>query len=674
MIDALRHLLDFVGAYPHLIYALIFLVAFSEAVPVAGAIIPGSSIIIGLSALVATGNVGLWPVLGWAIVGAIGGDAFSYWLGRHHHRAILKRWPFTHYPMVIARSEDYFRRHGAKSVFLGRFVPALRAFVPLFAGILGVAPARFYAANIASALAWAPIHVLPGVALGASLALAGAVASRLLLFLGLLALVVGLAVWMAGLGWRLGVPLVARAVEWARDRAERPGGTHWLLRSILYPRETEVRGLLVGAIVLIGAIWLFLGILENVATGDPLVRVDVEAYRFLQGLRSPWADALMVGATELGDTLVVVSVAAAVLAWLLWQRAWRTSLYWVAAVCLASLFNTAIKLTLDRPRPLPDLYVGLGAFSFPSGHSTVNTAMWGFLAVLVIGNLGGGARVWLIGAIGALISLIAFSRIYLGAHWLSDVIGGIAFATAWITLLGVAYINHRPKRIASGGLLGAAIVALLGAGAFNIDRHHAIDTERYAMRQQTRAMTPAEYSGGGWQSLAFRRIDLEGELNEALTVQWASDPGRIVAILAKMGWRPPAPWTLENSLLWLVPDPEIESLPVLPMLDNGRLAAVSLILKLAPDRRLVLRLWESGVELQGVGGVRRPVLAGFAIEENLWRMGSLLTLSNRQPNLLAPRDRLAASSPGARLVQRSDAPSEARWDGGVLLIGDAPTP
>src|SRR5262249_37612136 len=156
--------IEFVATYPHVAYGLVFLAALSEALPVVGVVVPGSLAILAISALVPTGAVRLWPLLVWATVGAIAGDGLSYWLGRRFKREILLHWPFSRYAQVASRSEAFFRAHGGKSVFLGRFVPALRAFVPLFAGIMEMPAHRFYIANILSALAWAPAHVFPGVA------------------------------------------------------------------------------------------------------------------------------------------------------------------------------------------------------------------------------------------------------------------------------------------------------------------------------------------------------------------------------------------------------------------------------------------------------------------------------------------------------------------------------
>jgi membrane protein DedA with SNARE-associated domain len=156
-------LVAFVSANAWLAYLTLFLAALLEAVPVLGSVIPGSTIILALSALVPGGELRLGWVLTAAIAGALLGDGSAFWIGHRAQRQILSAWPMSRYPRVIARSEALFRRWGLLAVFFGRFVPPIRAFVPITAGALGMAPARFFAVDVPAILLWAPAHVLPGV-------------------------------------------------------------------------------------------------------------------------------------------------------------------------------------------------------------------------------------------------------------------------------------------------------------------------------------------------------------------------------------------------------------------------------------------------------------------------------------------------------------------------------
>jgi membrane protein DedA with SNARE-associated domain len=155
--------LGFVSAHAWLAYLTLFVAALLEAVPIVGSVIPGSTIILALSALVPGGELQLEGVLAAAVAGAVLGDGSAFWIGHRTQREILSSWPMANYPQVVAQSEAFFHRWGALAVFFARFVPPIRAFVPITAGALGMAPLRFYAVNIPAILLWAPLHVLPGV-------------------------------------------------------------------------------------------------------------------------------------------------------------------------------------------------------------------------------------------------------------------------------------------------------------------------------------------------------------------------------------------------------------------------------------------------------------------------------------------------------------------------------
>ncbi|MBN8991372.1 MAG: DedA family protein [Rhizobiales bacterium] len=163
MTSYLDSLIAFVSAHAWLAYLTLFLAALLEAVPVVGSLVPGSTIILALSALVPGGELTLWAVLLAAIAGAMLGDGTAFWIGHRSQREILGVWPLKNYPGVVAQSEAFFHKRGALAVFFARFVPPIRAFVPVTAGALGMPPLRFYGVNIPAILVWAMAHVLPGV-------------------------------------------------------------------------------------------------------------------------------------------------------------------------------------------------------------------------------------------------------------------------------------------------------------------------------------------------------------------------------------------------------------------------------------------------------------------------------------------------------------------------------
>ncbi len=236
---------------------------------------------------------------------------------------------------------------------------------------------------------------------------------------------------------------------------------------------------LLAALVILGSAWLFLGVLEDVATGDPLVEVDVIVHDVLQQIRTPRIDSAMVAATELGDVQVLLPVILAALAWLVWRRAWRTCLYSLAAVGVAEVLVKVLKIALHRSRP-GLFYDGVESFAFPSGHATMSVVAYGFLAFLICRKQRAPVRLVIATSTAFGIALIALSRLYLGVHWASDVIAGTSFGLAWVGALAMAYSYRTDEDVKPNQLAIVVVAALLLSGTWHIRQSHARDSVRYA--------------------------------------------------------------------------------------------------------------------------------------------------------------------------------------------------
>lgn len=204
--EHLAGLLDWVSAHAAWAGPLVFLVALTESLALVGLIMPGAFLMFGFGALIGSGQLDYWPIVLWAIAGAIVGDGLSYLLGRWFGPRIWA-WPlFRRHSQLLQRSVDFFQRHGGKSIVFGRFVGPLRPVMPMVAGMMGMPASRFLLINCLSGIVWAPAYLLPGQVLVASVSLAATVASRLslliLLVLALLWLMVSTVKWSLRPGGR----------------------------------------------------------------------------------------------------------------------------------------------------------------------------------------------------------------------------------------------------------------------------------------------------------------------------------------------------------------------------------------------------------------------------------------------------------------------------------------
>lgn len=177
----------------------------------------------------------------------------------------------------------------------------------------------------------------------------------------------------------------------------------------------------------------------------------------LQGFRSQAMDALMLTISLMGDGQVTTVVSIACSGCLLWRRSWRLAVVFSLVMLLVSWSVPALKQLLAVPRP-HDLYTGGQAFSFPSGHATGASALWGMVAWMAC-SCSRGSRRWLIGAAaGSLVACVAISRVMLSVHWPSDVVGGILLGAS-LTLLFALAVNATEVRQARP--MSLAVLALL---------------------------------------------------------------------------------------------------------------------------------------------------------------------------------------------------------------------
>lgn len=643
-----------VGAHPQLAYIAAAVSTFLEALALVGVFFPGSMLILGLGALVPTGALALLPLAAATAVGAVAGDVVSYFIGRRYRRAILTLWPLRKHRRWVARGRLLFRRRGAKSIFLARFVRGVHAVMPLLAGVMRMSIWAFVFMDVLSAVVWAPLHVMLGVAVGASLTLASAVAGRLALFVGVLGGALWLCVWGARrlLRW-LGpwLSVLERRLQLWSTRHRGRGAA--LVRSLLNPQAGELRGLLALLALLVAGVWLFAGVVQDMLAGDPLVRADVAVYHLMQALRTTWADAVMIRITELGDPVVVVGVTLAVALWLSYRRAWRTLVHWLAAPVLAELLTVIFKVTLRVARPQA-AYQGWERFSFPSGHATVNTALYVFLTYLAVREWRPARQGPVIAAAAALITLIDLSRLYLGVHWLADVVAGSALGVAISAILAIGYRHHSPPRVDGRPLLAVAASALVAVGAWHSLHRYRADRHRYAPQASYRHYTAAAWWQGAWRHLPVRRVDLAGGNEQPLNLQWAGTLSALRRELARSGWRQPVAWGLGSTLLWLSPHSKPGQLPVLPLMNNGEPAALVLVRpvahKAATERR-VLWVWRSDVRLRNGGGAPLRLWLGAAMVQALYHPYSLFSLFRTQPEK-ASAALLHSQLVGARLARR----------------------
>ncbi|HEY8358877.1 MAG TPA: phosphatase PAP2 family protein [Ramlibacter sp.] len=180
--------------------------------------------------------------------------------------------------------------------------------------------------------------------------------------------------------------------------------------------------------VFAACVLLLLVLAWQVMSDGLLTRIDLRVTLWLASHRQPWLTQAMLAVSEVHRTVGVLLAAGAVAAWLLLRRR-RADALFLLAVPTGMLLNVGLKNVFERVRPvLDEPLVHLTTFSFPSGHAAASTLLYGALCTLALPR-----RLAAIGAV-AMVLLVCFSRVYLGAHYLTDVAAGIAVGIAWLLL------------------------------------------------------------------------------------------------------------------------------------------------------------------------------------------------------------------------------------------------
>jgi membrane protein DedA with SNARE-associated domain len=157
--------IDFVRDHQAWAPVIVGVLAFCESLAFLSLLVPATVILVGIGALIGASGLAFWPIWLGAAVGASLGDWLSYEIGRYLEKGAHKIWPLSRHPEIVAKAEDFTRRHGVWGIFLGRFFGPLRAIVPLVAGIFEMPRLLFQAANVASAMVWAFGLLAPGAGL-----------------------------------------------------------------------------------------------------------------------------------------------------------------------------------------------------------------------------------------------------------------------------------------------------------------------------------------------------------------------------------------------------------------------------------------------------------------------------------------------------------------------------
>ncbi|GAA2371904.1 hypothetical protein Cme02nite_63550 [Catellatospora methionotrophica] len=230
--------------------------------------------------------------------------------------------------------------------------------------------------------------------------------------------------------------LAGRRWTQASDRHGR-AALSWLTARV----AAEIVLLVIGAALVFTLASVFVEVLDAVVDDDDLTVIDRPAVAWLAGHRTPGLTHLQIAITDLGSAVALTVAAVIAVAAVAWRtRSWYPVVLGVLTLGVLQLIVYAIKEIIGRDRPNPpDQVVTAAGYSFPSGHSAsslVGFALLAWLVCMLTSNRTVWATVWVAAAAGTV--LVGLSRVYLGVHYPSDVLGGWALGLTWLAVIAVA--------------------------------------------------------------------------------------------------------------------------------------------------------------------------------------------------------------------------------------------
>jgi membrane protein DedA with SNARE-associated domain/membrane-associated phospholipid phosphatase len=438
-------------------YVLVTLFAFLETGAFVGLVAPGETMVVLAGAIAGQGETSVLLTIALVWAGAFLGDTASFFLGQKLGRGwVMKHGPRLRItPERFAQVEAYFDKHGGKTILIGRFIGLVRALAPFVAGSSGMRYGAMAPYSILGTGLWSTFFTLLGYYAAQNLDAVFAAAERGFVYFAFL---VGAVVFVIVAVKYLRVPenREKAIAEMEKRRWLRPlvalGRRFGPQARFFWNRVTpgglgleltaSLAALAVGSFVFI-AYAIIVG--DNPGpTGGDRVAID-----FVDDIRSDWLTDVAKVITALGTAWAVIPVA--LLSAVGFARyGHRPELaILIAGTVLILILSPETKALIDRPRPEGSLVSTIGS-SYPSGHAA-HSVIYAWLAIAVTLRLrprwSGGTALLTAGIL--LTVAIGLSRVYLGAHYLSDVSGGWALGVASYaiaTVVCVLVVHLRQNR------------------------------------------------------------------------------------------------------------------------------------------------------------------------------------------------------------------------------------
>ncbi|MBP9722956.1 MAG: VTT domain-containing protein [Gammaproteobacteria bacterium] len=609
--DFYNVILNWVSDNPNYSYFLIFLISLAESLVVVGLIIPGLTIMLAIGTVIGAGYISLWPAMFASILGAVVGDGISYQIGRHFQQSIRNWYVFRKYPEIIIRCENFFARHGKKSVAIGRFAGPVRPMIPAIAGMMKMPPMQFYFVNIISAILWSPSHLLPGILFGNALQSMPPGISKKLTVIVFITL---LGIWFISIiikkFWR---SLKRRFNRWGtRIWMYAEDNSYTVLQNIIKHPLTHKKHQVDSFLFLILAFTLTILFIIGVKTHftftglNPLFKhlalllnTSTELNRVLLILDSNVSEIVLLS-IFLGY-FVYFSVTAAfnrdrINTKILSKHFIVNRAIYISTGLLAAFFLSTYLIAHIVKYPMPYqlsyTYANLYSTSFPNTSVGLLALLIGYVGIIKYSS---NPKEYVKSSYnfyaGTILIFFCLLKLYLGYIWLSDIFGAILISCCLLLIFCIFYWQKPIENINKQNFNIASLVIILSIVTVNTTISYLKNTTtEYNLATIRQNLDTDELNMSVWQAQSNL---FSNSTDPIINIQWLGDLDTIKQQLTNKNWYQPPTFGFKSMLSFLEVNPEITNLPVLPTYYQDHLPVLVLSKKDQNNRILTLRLWQS---------------------------------------------------------------------------------
>ncbi|KTD15647.1 Legionella secretion system protein Y [Legionella gratiana] len=599
-IDYVQPLTVWLQQNPHWSLFITFLISLTESLAIIGSIVPGSVTMTAIGILAGSGVMRIDLTLLAATLGAIVGDSLSYLLGYYYSERLIDIWPFKKYPRWLQYGKDFFKTHGGKSVLIGRFVGPLRSIIPVIAGILHMKQWHFFVANVLSAIGWSFLYVMPGVVLGAaSHELSTETATHL--FVLILILLAG--VWLISLIIKWLIRQLNTFLKlylhglWIKFKANS------LLTPVYnaFTPKGEKDHYPTAFLVLITffCIISFMIILGLTVKTPWLSFINLPIHLLLQSFNTTILKFFFIFCTQLTSTITIISFFIISSCWFIYHKKMPTVIYLFSLIVFCSLLAFLLTSSMYIPRP-PGLLVVMPGSSFPAINLEIATALYGFVLFYIKNTYNLFTNTFK-SIIFTILGLSGLGSVYLGDHWLTDILASYFAGTAICLIHCLIYRKTNFNLTKTSFSLSIILSFFISILLFSLlSTYYNFQTLSYSHTPVHQQYTLSEKTW--WRQkkpiLPIYQLSRIGKRISLLNLQYAGDLYVLQHSLEENGWESHTDSFFSNLLMHIDKEPHSVKLPLLTQLyENKSPVLIMTHTEKQSDLTLELRIWESNYTL-----------------------------------------------------------------------------